>query len=286
MPPRLKGDSSKRITVALPQRLTALARSANGAFGGGRGGWKLYHQGENLLQDQKQFENVRDRDVVVVKRDSRDISGPTFQGTTTHQIDFVKHPLEKRRPPEAPPRSNYQSPTFQGRSCYAGDFVEHPLQTQKKEPPPVWQPGTVPMTARSTYNDNYPWHALQPKKPIEKATGPGCIPPPFQGQSSYKIDYIKHNTARPKSAVEPRRNVETTTVPFSGATTYAVDYKKHATERRRAETPKRVERSEAPPFRGNSEYTTQYLPKEKPRTLLVHLEPVDKYFRDGEVIAC
>merc|ERR1719502_651188 len=127
-------------------------------------------------------------------------------------------------------------PKFEGRSCYTGDYVEHPIESPEKTKRPAkaaaWEPNNVPMTARSTYTENYPWHDAQPK---QKNTRPAAAThttdsPPFQGTSSYKIDYIKHEAQRPKSAMGQRRkerSMPSENVPFNGTTTYVSDYKKH-----------------------------------------------------------
>jgi len=296
MPPRspLKGDRNQRVTVPLPPSLNELESTAKNAFGPGYR-FKMYHRGETVLENQQQFRNVGDQDLVIIRKETPDTGGdPTMRNMrTTHQTAFVKHPLEPRRPPQTPPaRPDVKAPAFQGRSCYAGDYVEHPMDSPGRTPRTVaaWEPNSIPMNSRSTYTENFPWHALQPKTPSlrpERGASHTVSAPPFHGQTSYKIDYVKHDAKkRPSSAAGPRkkdmREDPNANVPFNGTTTYTTDYKKHLMDKQQKRAgPWKQEPGPSPPFQGNSEYKNQYIKKEKPRGPLVHLEPEDKQRRSS-----
>lgn len=256
---------------------------------------KMYHtpggtnRGDTHIQHHQHFQNVGDNDVVIIRRDSMD-NGIPFNATTTHQSAYVKHNLEQRRPPPPPPpRQDANPPKFQGRSCYSGDYVEHPLDRREKkgQPSPRWEPNDIPMNARSTYTENYPWHPTQPRSAAGPRT-PGATmdsnPPPFHGQSSYKIDYIKHQMDRPKTDSGPRREKRMEeSPPFNGTTTYTTDFKKHAHSAQQRGGPgvRKQESGPSPPFQGNSEYQNEYIKKERARVPIVHLEPEDKASRDA-----
>merc|ERR1719183_3243549 len=120
------------------------------------------------------------------------------------------------------------------------------------------------MKSRSTYTENFPWHPLQPKSPNSRPDPQShqrADPPPFHGQTSYKIDYVKHaSPQRPKSATGPRKKdkEDERTVPFNGSTTYTTDYKKHPNAQTKRIGPWKSDRQgPSPPFQGNSEYQNQ-----------------------------
>lgn len=288
MPPprqgRVIGDRGQRVTVPLPQNTNDLEKLAKDRFGKGPYKVTCYHNGEKLLDDPRQWKDIHEQDVVIVRRESTD-SGPKMNATTTMQSAYVKHPIERAQPRPATPPSKYglKSPTFQGRSTYVGDYIEHPMESpgRSKKPEPAWEATNIPMTSRSTYTENFPWHKSPPKKRSsgpKQSDGAGRAPPPFNGQSSYKMDYVKHANERPKSAQGQRRGdprVEQIVVPFNGSTTYNQDYKKHAHEQTERVGPSTWKQDPAPspPFRGNSEYQNQYIKKQRERDALVHLEP-------------
>merc|ERR1712087_370751 len=121
----------------------------------------MYHRGEVHMKHPDHFKNVQDNDHVVV----RCSSGPAVPHnmTTTHSSDFVKHPLEGRRPMTQQVAAS-KSPPFEGRSCYNNDFIEHPIRLEdSRKPQATWQPSNMPMTGRSTYHDNFPWHVSSPE---------------------------------------------------------------------------------------------------------------------------
>jgi len=288
MPPQLplKGDRSQRVTVALPQSLNDLESSARNAFGIGVNRSKMYHRGETVL-DQRGYKNVQDGDVVIVRKGT-----PTQASTyprdmlTTHASAYVAHPMEQRRAPStpAPTRPGMTAPKFQGTSCYAGDYIGHPMDAKEKERPPVpsaWEPNNIPMSSRSTYAENFPWHASQPKSPGNGKPTPKTPRVPFSGESSYRNDYIKHASERPKSADGTRRDRERKDpgrdVPFSGTTTYNGDFKKHPQDRtpqpESNKGPFRRDQPISPKFQGRSEYQNEYLKKERQRLAMIHLEP-------------
>lgn len=288
--PRLVGDHAKRVTVPLPQNLNDLESIARKKFGGGGDNrMMMFHWGETELKNQMQYRRVVDDDVVIIHKEKTDTDGHSYPAhlATTHMAAFVKHPLQPRKPPEAPPRSNYgMAPAkFTGRSCYAQDYLELPVSAPEKlkHVAPAWEPNNIPMSSRSAYADDYPWHQPQPRRKQsgsrrQAAPGHSHAPPVFQGTSSYRIDYIKH-AQRPKSATGPTRTKAKAdsgpNVPFDASTTYTNDYKKHEgkSPTKGAFSPAKHEPGPSPPFQGSSEYQKEYIKKERPRVALVHLEP-------------
>lgn len=268
-----------RVTVPMPQSLNELESVSRKHFGKTGGKMKMYHQGETRIKHAGHFKNVQDNDHVVV----RCSSGPgnfTQNMTTTHSSDFVKHPLEQRRP-MTPQVMSGKSPPFQGRSCYNNDFIEHPIRLEDSvKPQSTWQPSNMPMTGRSTYHDNYPWHDATPEKPIRR--GYDSTPaPPFNGQSSYKQDYVKHDV-RPQTSARSIREPLAENVPFNGSTTYFDDFKKHPM----MSSPQRAQqqpRFPSPPFAGNSEYKQQYIEKQNGRGPLIHLMPQRRGSRGSQL---
>lgn len=279
----IKGDHSKRVTVPLPQNLNDLESTARNAFPSYRK--QLYYRGEYVLENQSMFkQNVNDGDVLIVRRDSGD-KGPAFDGRTTHQSAYIQHPLERRQPRQAtPPRQDmFNGPKFMGRSCYAGDYIEHAVESPHRTKPPTqaWEPNSIPMTSRSTYTENYPWHPPQHRQPAQKQTPRQSRvgnSPAFQGSSSYKMDYVKHEHQRPRSAGPRRRDNESYNdrhIPFNGSTTYGADYQKHghAQSKLMKPQPQRQQTAPSPPFQGSSEYQKEYIKKDRPRPAIVHIEP-------------
>jgi len=245
---------------------------------------KMYHRGETHIQHQAHFKNVGDNDHVVVRCSSGPGAPFPRNMTTTHSADFVKHPLEERRP-MTQQAVKAQSPPFQGRSCYNNDFVQHPVRLEDSVKPQraAWQPSNMPMTGRSTYHENFPWHKTSPEKPM-KRTGYDSTPaPPFNGQSSYKMDYIKHEV-RPQSSARSMQAPASENVPFNGSTTYFDDFKKHPL----ITSPQRTQQQQrfaSPPFAGNSEYKQQYIEKKTGRGPVVHLMPERRGSRAGSQLS-
>lgn len=296
--PVVRGDSTKRVTVPVPQSVAELEGNARKNFGSGR--LTCYHRGITPVTTQANVNNIHDQDVIVVRRSSSDAGPRGYDNsamTTTHQSSYVKHELDRTRTPRptgGKRASNEHPPAaFNGRSCYSGDYVPHTItpRTISRPTQPAWEPGKdssrgLEMTGMSTYRENYPRHNL-PKR--EQATRPrggteNLDPLPFNASSSYKQDYVKH-PVRPRSAVGPSRSkpdppVDLGATPFAGNTTYGEDYKKHNTAAAKAKIFKPTggqDNQYAPPgFAGNSEYRQQYVKKEKPRLPYCFMEPEAK----------
>lgn len=244
----------------------------------------MYLKGETQLEQQNQIKDIIDNDVVIVRQETPDNIG--FKNVTTNMATFVPHPIE-RKPPAGPLKQQgrgFKPPAFQGRSCYSGDYVEHPIESHETTRPPVaaWEPNNLPMTSRTTYLENFPWHSPQKpsgnKRPPERKYEQN--PAPFHGQSSYKTDYIKREAERPRSARATRRNdkAEVHSPPFDGTTTYTVDYKEYPPSPQKRNHPSqwKTEPGPSPPFKGSTEYQTEYLKKMIARGARIHLEPEDK----------
>lgn len=293
MPPRtpIKGDHSKRVTVPLPTNINDLETCARKTFGGGPASIKMFHEGpegETQLENQSQFKNVGDGDVVVVRRELLE-SAAKWIAMTTHQADFVKHPIDPRKlERHATRQSDMDPPKFTGRSCYAGDYVKHALESSDRPRQPIaaWEPTPRAMSGKSTYNEHYPSHPTQPKvsaRPSATAPSNWASAPPFQGNSSYKMDYVKHS-ACPNSARGPSRRERTeagSSAPFDSSTTYGAYFKKPVGAKRERFVRPAAERGLSLPFKGSSEYRHEYMRRERQRQAVLHLEPERRGSSDG-----
>lgn len=286
--PAMRGDSTKRVVVPIPQSVTELESSARKNFGAGR--VQCYHKGVTPITSQANVAGIGDQDLIIVRRSSS-AAGPRGYDpasmTTTHQTSYVKHELDRAKTPRPRKDPTPINPpaAFTGRSCYNGDYVAHTITPRQAPRPPGGDPGIQPrgleLTGMSTYRENFPRHEM-PKRdvPTRPRGGTDLVsePLPFNASSSYAQDYIKHPT-RPRSATVPGRpkKDDTGSMPFSGNTTYALDYKKHnpATARARIFKPSNNRDDQNPPpgFAGNSEYRQQYIKKEKPRLPYCYMEP-------------
>lgn len=260
--------------MPLPRSLGELQFTAKRHFGRS-GPCKMYHHGVTPLTQPQHMSHLKGGDVVVVAADGSVVDEePTI---STHMAHYVKHAVEAKAPP--PSRAQVGEPLpFEGVTSYTVDYVEHPLDMRKPAKPPTggWDVGRrEEATPKSTYTVHYPWRDVTPRRP--PARQPGTLDQhgaAFEGVSSYKLDYIKHQ-ARPRSAVQPpkTRPVEESE-PFQGVTTYTTDYQKFDVVRT-GPGPNHADslRTDPAPFEGASEYRREYIPREHERRPWVHLEP-------------
>lgn len=267
-----KGDSSQRVTVALPKSLDELQSRASMLFGKGCGRVRMYHHGMVPIRDLATFSSVKDGDVVVITLDNRRLTPrEVTKLLSTNHSDFVEHPLPERRI-NIEKQRRLEALPFEGRSSYTTDFVKHPH---------CRRPATVPTDVRhglgsafdatTTYRDQYPW----PKPQVSAARCPAAgsniegIGAPFDSSTSYNTDFVPHPLTsrvpvRPLSARRPSQ-------PFEGVSSYNAEYKKHPFAKNTLCRPN-ARQMDAVPFQGLTEYTCEYPEKRVPLPV-IHLEP-------------
>eukprot|EP00439_Symbiodinium_sp_Y106_P031898 s6399_g3.t2 len=161
-----------------------------------------------------------------------------------------------------------------------GDVVVVTVTDEEQGPPPI-----------STHQAHYVPHRLEAKKPPPAQDGPG-EGVPFDGKSSYTVDYIPHplevrdKAKPPRNVWEPGRTDAKTGkstynsefpwhtvkppestkkqvppaghVPFDGVTSYQHDYIKHPNRPRSATGRPKPQLPASGPFDGSTTYTTDY----------------------------
>mmetsp|Transcript_53524 Transcript_53524/g.98995 ORF Transcript_53524/g.98995 Transcript_53524/m.98995 type:complete len:294 (-) Transcript_53524:100-981(-) len=258
------GDEGQRITVQRPRTLQELQSYAQKHFGHKGKKLGLWHQGRQAIQHQRHVDPVKHEDVVVVTwSGEKDL----YNHLTTHQADFVRHPLNRPRA-QSGPRTPGPTIPFEGQSSYAYDFVKHPLS--KTDPVAArgtsWRPTDAP-TGTTTYSNHYVRHPLKGPEPPMVVAARQTLP--FEGKSSYAQDFVKH-PIKPAVVHRPEERMAPPGT-FDAITTYASAYVGHMP---RPRTPR--EGRSAPtslPFHGNSEYKQEYIKKDIALPERLHLEP-------------
>jgi len=264
---QLIGDIRQRITVPLPQTVKDLGITAERHFPAYRG---LYQHGKYKMHKPQHAGYLQDGDVIVVRKEPRKHEPPTL---STHQTDYIEHPLEMRAH-AGPPRELPQTVKFEGSSAYHNDYVAHPIEMRKpaQAPQSNWAMPSEP-TGQTTYQMEYPKHDLPRNQAARPMNEYQPFDAPFEGVSSYHTDYIKH-AVRPRSAQPPQVR-EIAPGVFEGSSTYNVDFVKHPLSARQRPTNNYAMRADPTPFEGMTEYTREYLKHElaRQRAPVVHIEP-------------
>lgn len=228
----------------------------------------MFHHGVKNVVHNSHVNDIKHNDVIVVvgHKDGPREAPPI----STHASHYVKHPIESRSvpPPRVPP-----TPTrFEGKTSYDADFVKHPLEPRSQQKPPAsrWanRKADAPM-AKSTYSQHYPWHEVQqpqqvPSAPVHRPSAP------FDGQTSYSNDFVKHpfeQRTPPKEVPRPAPG------PFEGSSTYNNDFQKHPPQMNKPIPTQSTLRPSTGPFNGTTEYAQEYLKHEHEKPRIVHLEP-------------
>lgn len=234
---------------------------------------KMYHQGRTPITQPQQINNIHGNDVVVIVPEQQRDEGP---GLTTHQEHYVQHPLEARPAAARRPTTPGPAAKFEGNTSYAIDYVEHPLEPRKavQAPRQAWDRNSGEATGKSMYATHYPWHDVMPRTPQPRTQRQLIYPAAeFEGVTSYNTDFVKHPLARPRTPVN-RRAERMDVGPFEGTTTYALDYQRPEPQQPdTSRTSRGQHRLESVPFEGCTEYHREYIKKEVPGRLVVHLEP-------------
>lgn len=253
------------MTLELPLSLEDLQHAATRHFGH-NGRLRLYHKGLTPVHHDRHLQKLKHDDHIVVTWEGRRIEPDELMSITTHKADYVPHPI---RPRSSVPQKPRVTPVpFLAESSYKGDYVAHPISSRepchKKE---KWLPKTAP-TGSTTYNTHFPWHeveALRPAFVTAKHT-----PVPFEGKSSYELDFVEHPLAQ-RGSMRPAR-ARSTPGKFLGETTYCSDYVPKTRAARPIMRPT-LARTAPVPFDADTEYTHRF--KEHPieSKVWVHLEP-------------
>jgi len=273
------GSLDRVVTVSMPRSLPELQHQAAQHFGHS-GCLRLYHQGATLLYNPAQMKQVKDGDVIIVRRS--EIHRPTTAPETplsTHQADFKRRPFQRPASEFNRDSANYESiltertkgVPLDGMSRYAMDFVPHPIET----PVPFKPPNALAQISEeklgpSTYSQEFPWRAItkQSKALDDQAVRESSLSlasqqEPFKGVSSYTIDYPRRSYVSPRElALAPSLLFETSAkplpTPFCAVSTYSTDFRKVTKPRTRSFRPKGDSHNWNEPFQGTSEYRRSY----------------------------
>jgi hypothetical protein len=224
---RITGDSQQRVTVPLPRSFQELQNKAVRLFGNG-GELKMYHHGLLPIQDPSQLSKIQDGDVVVVTLGDRRLTSKEFARLllTTNQRDDVEHPLSTPKAPVVKPKPKLPAVPlpFDGVTSYQSNYVKHPLDKYKPEaaakPASTWTPQKS-STGKSTYEEQYPWRdapvseirALLPSREATRRKSE-----PFTGCTCYMQDYVKPpmEPKKPETASPARPRQRAASLPFQG----------------------------------------------------------------------
>jgi len=274
----LHGDSSRRVTVAMPQSFQELQYHANRNFATDKVNPRMFHHGRNHMHHHHHVKQLQHGDVVIVEKGQRVPSQPP--GVTTHMADYVPHPLEERAAPKLAQAG--PSAPFHGVSSYANDYVEHPVKPRKPVAPPATNWPRAGRTGDTMYKTQYPRHDIDPRPAVQPQPSMPIRNVPFYGDTSYKNDYVKH-PIRPRSsrASKAPRGMP---APFEGTTTYNTDFQKYHTPRAGPTRPyPSTLRPDTGPFEGIPEYKREYIKHPLEEKVLVHLEPELTRFRTSSL---
>jgi hypothetical protein len=155
-----------------------------------------------------------------------------FSGTTSHQDDFVPHPLERRE--SARKRDYVPNPTkFDGESTQHRDFPRYDPNdySRPRERAEAGPRESVPFTGTTSHQDDFVPHALERRESTKKRE---YVPNPtkFDGTSTQHADFPRYDPndyARPQPRSEAGVREK---VPFVGTTSNQDDFVPHPLERR------------------------------------------------------
>ncbi|CAJ1384888.1 unnamed protein product [Effrenium voratum] len=155
-------------------------------------------------------------------------------------------------------------------STHQAHFVPHPLQAKK---PPAGTDGpreNVPFDGKSSYNVDYIPHPLQGRdsaKPPRDGWEPGKNG--RTGKSTYAAEFPWHTAKPPEKGNKQAPPGQS--VPFEGLSSYQHDYIKHPNRPRSASGRPRPKLPATGPFDGTTTYTTDYkkfqVPHARPQRL-------------------
>jgi len=237
----------------------------------------MYHLGKKLLYNHSHLQHLEHDDHIVVKPNG---TLPEYDtGRSTHQSDFVRHPVEA---PTKGKGGDYESVLstwaqhpFDGVSRYKQDFVQHPnavRATSAKMGSSVdLGKGKMGSTA---YAEHFPWRELGPRTMPAMGCESVALPvgQPFEGRSSYTQDFVKQPLT-PQPLTRPGGGPPPLKGDFAGSTTYAGDFLKPTKDGRMPSARPTREAPKYRPLAGTTEYAREYVEKVSERSVNVHLEP-------------
>jgi len=183
-------------------------------------------------------------------------SGDPLSDKTTFRSDYIKHPLEK---PYVHAHDAYKKPQgeidtmtsyhrdytekqakpaqmikhdgqrnlpakFEGEPTYKNDFRKWPLEKVQQKPREGWVPSNQPFEGQSTFTRDFRKYNEAPRAPLKPSQATHMSDAPFDGNTGYRDDYIKHpfqqREQREKEKFKPSN------VPFDGMTTFGRDFTK------------------------------------------------------------
>lgn len=267
------GRGGAAIRVPMPKSLPELQHVAAQHFGHG-GCLKLLHNGTKLIYHPSQITQIEDGDTITVKHLDGFRTVPaegTATGNSTARSDYQKHPPA---PPRLPVGSDDQSTLtvqsarqrFEGMSRYASDFVRH-VNVTPREPckqTPSMELHTEP-TGVTCHQSEFTWRKGEMRENLcddsKSALTVAAVAAPFEGKSSYNIEYVKHprvkaELARPAHGFEASAGDASQDFVCQGST-YEADFREFPDFRRQSARPPRT-RERPEPFAGSSEYRRQY----------------------------
>jgi len=269
------GNRDRRVTVSMPKSLPELEHAASTQFGHG-GRLRMYHLGKKLMYNHSHLNHLEHDDHIVVKPNG---TLPDYDtGKSTHQSDFIRHPVEIPTKGKGGDRESVLSyltqHPFDGLSRYKQDFIKHPdaaRATSAKMGSSIdLGKGKMGETA---YAEHFPWRELGPRT-VPSMGGESCLPvgQPFEGRSSYTQDFVKQPIT-PQPVTRPGGGPPPLKADFAGSTTYSGDFTQPTKDGRMPSArPVRL----APKYRpldGTTEYAREYVEKMSERSTHVHLEP-------------
>jgi hypothetical protein len=258
-------DRDKRVSVSLPRQLKELRGQASRAYKQPK--FKMWLHGNTLLREPQQISALKDGDLVVVQPEEDSEAPGDF--LSTHKAEFVKHPLPAKyvRPSGPPPMAPGK---FEGQTENMSAYVRHPQGVSQPIRPKTggWR-NEGEFEGVSTYKAHYPGYtARRDVRKSPNAWQPNNVP--FEGQTSYTHDYVKHpNDYSRQKRAHQRHWID---APFDGMSTYNAEYKPHEARLTTPWKPPQTSGLSDMPFQGITEYTNEYL-KHPMADALIHLEP-------------
>lgn len=177
----------------------------------------------------------------------------SFDGSSTTKGDYIPHP-HARRSLIIPPSTQHPSGTMEMRTTTMDDMQVWPLEKQPRGRPDAQRKDPGPFDGSSSYKMDYPARAgerTMPCKPEYVAQKLG----PFEAGTTMRDSFLGTTGARPAPCRPMERPADLGT--FDGLTVAKQDYVPHAQTRTGPIKPMDARRSSAP-FEGRSDYTESY----------------------------
>lgn len=271
----IRGDHRRKVEVTMPRSLQELRQAASSHFGQqGRGPHRLHHFGVTAITHHDHVKQLEDEDVVVVSWRDREVAVPRH-GITTHQADYGPKPIEAWTSPT--PRAPGSPLPFEAVSSYTRDYPARPMSEQRRRPPPQEPFVKEPFTTRTTYADHFPGHNAEScRQMVPAALRQQPLPNTrFDAETTHQKDFVRHHVV---PQLRERTDHFMPQRLFEGTTTYGDHYtaKKGEFPKTRRPGYGKTHGFPRPPFRGRSEYNTEFLEKAPHHNPKIFLVPEDQ----------